>query len=210
MTWEDRITVQPDVCHGKACIRGTRIMVSVILDNLAAGVSPAEILGSYPTLTAADLQAAMSYAAAILVATAEIIAPSRRSGYRLSARVLTPFHTATSFAVGGVAYEFLAPLITDLPAPLGVAALLFLAGSLRQIPSLGALLPLFLAAQFLAVFAWSALGISFDAGGGTLVALTVMSTAACIVAVGGFDARFTVIALLLVLSALLPPSLARE
>ena len=68
-------------------------------------------------------------APAILVATAEIIAPSRRSGYRLSARVLTPFHTATSFAFGGVAYEFSAPLITELPAPMEVAALLCLAGS---------------------------------------------------------------------------------
>jgi uncharacterized protein (DUF433 family) len=37
MTWQDRITINPSVCHGKACIRGTRVMVSVILDNLAAG-----------------------------------------------------------------------------------------------------------------------------------------------------------------------------
>ena len=37
MTWQERITVNPAVCHGKACIRGTRVMVSVVLDNLAAG-----------------------------------------------------------------------------------------------------------------------------------------------------------------------------
>lgn len=63
MAWQDRITVSPDVCHGKACIQGTRIMVSVVLDNLAAGLTAAEIIQSYPSLTEADLQAAMSYAA---------------------------------------------------------------------------------------------------------------------------------------------------
>jgi len=63
MSWKDRITTDPSVCHGKACIKGTRIMVSVILDNLAARVSQAEILQSYPTLTPEDIFAAISYAA---------------------------------------------------------------------------------------------------------------------------------------------------
>ncbi len=58
-----RISVDPKVCHGKACIKGTRIMVSVILDNLAAGASPAEIIKSYPSLTLVDIQAAIAYAA---------------------------------------------------------------------------------------------------------------------------------------------------
>lgn len=58
-----RISTDPQVCHGKACIKGTRIMVSVILDNLAAGVSPEEILKSYPTLSSEDIQAAIAYAA---------------------------------------------------------------------------------------------------------------------------------------------------
>ena len=58
-----RISADPQVCHGKACIKGTRIMVSVILDNLAAGVSPEEILKSYPTLSSEDIQAAIAYAA---------------------------------------------------------------------------------------------------------------------------------------------------
>ncbi len=44
--WQERITINPAVCHGKACIRGTRVMVSVILDNLAAGVPRKEIVGS--------------------------------------------------------------------------------------------------------------------------------------------------------------------
>ncbi len=59
----DRISVDPQICHGKACIKGTRIMVSVILDNLAAEVSEKEILKSYPTLTKEDIHAAVAYAA---------------------------------------------------------------------------------------------------------------------------------------------------
>ena len=50
MNWRERITVDPLICHGKVCIKGTRIMVSIILDNLAEGVNEAEILRSYPSL----------------------------------------------------------------------------------------------------------------------------------------------------------------
>lgn len=63
MDWRERISSDPLVCHGKVCIRGTRIMVSAVLDNLAANVSREEILKSYPTLTAEDIQAAVAYAA---------------------------------------------------------------------------------------------------------------------------------------------------
>jgi len=63
MKWQDRISVDPQVCHGKACIRGTRVMVSVILDNLAENVSRDEVLASYPSLEGPDIDAAMSYAA---------------------------------------------------------------------------------------------------------------------------------------------------
>jgi uncharacterized protein (DUF433 family) len=63
MTWQDRISVDPRVCHGKACIPGTRIMVPVILENLAANVPPEGILGSYPTLRTEDVQAAIANAA---------------------------------------------------------------------------------------------------------------------------------------------------
>lgn len=63
MRWEEYITIDPNICHGKACIRGTRIMVSVILDNLAEGVSPAEIMKSYPTLPSEAIRAAIAYAA---------------------------------------------------------------------------------------------------------------------------------------------------
>jgi len=58
-----RIAANPDVCHGKACIKGTRIPVSVILDNLAAGETEASILKSYPSLIHEDIQAAIAYAA---------------------------------------------------------------------------------------------------------------------------------------------------
>ena len=61
--WPAYISVDPNVCHGKACIRGTRVMVSVILDNLAAGLSPGEILRSYSSLTLEAIQAAIAYAA---------------------------------------------------------------------------------------------------------------------------------------------------
>ncbi len=63
MNWRDRITVDPLVCHGKACIKDTRIMVSVILDNLAEGVGEIEIVESYPSLTLDDIKAAIAYAA---------------------------------------------------------------------------------------------------------------------------------------------------
>jgi len=61
--WRARIAVNPAVCHGKATIRGTRIMVSVVLDNIAAGVDRTEILTSYPSLEAVDIDAALAYAA---------------------------------------------------------------------------------------------------------------------------------------------------
>jgi uncharacterized protein (DUF433 family) len=61
--WRERISVNPAICHGRACIRGTRITVSAVVDNVAAGVSREEILRSYPTLREADIEAALAYAA---------------------------------------------------------------------------------------------------------------------------------------------------
>ena len=63
MNWQDYITVDPAICHGRACITGTRVMVSVILDNLAAGLPVNEILRSYPSLNHEAVQAAIAYAA---------------------------------------------------------------------------------------------------------------------------------------------------
>jgi len=61
--WRGRISINPAVCHGRACVRGTRVLVSVIVDNVAAGVPHEEILQSYPALTRPDIDAALAYAA---------------------------------------------------------------------------------------------------------------------------------------------------
>jgi Uncharacterized conserved protein len=61
--WKKRISIDPNVCRGKPCIKGTRIWVSLIVDNLAAGSSEAEILEAYPSLSRKDIQAALAYAA---------------------------------------------------------------------------------------------------------------------------------------------------
>jgi uncharacterized protein (DUF433 family) len=63
MEWQSRIGATADVCHGKVCIKGTRILVSVVLDNLAAGLTPDEIVDAYPSLTKQDITAAVAYAA---------------------------------------------------------------------------------------------------------------------------------------------------
>jgi uncharacterized protein (DUF433 family) len=63
MNWQPHITVDPQICHGQACVTGTRIPVSVVLDNLAAGVPEQEIISSYPRLTAEAIQACVAYAA---------------------------------------------------------------------------------------------------------------------------------------------------
>ncbi|MBX3188618.1 MAG: DUF433 domain-containing protein [Labilithrix sp.] len=63
MSWRDRIVSNPAIIGGQVCIKGTRIPVSVVLDNLAAGLSEAEITASYPSLSADDIRAAIKYAA---------------------------------------------------------------------------------------------------------------------------------------------------
>jgi len=59
--WRQRISINPAVCHGRACIRGTRVMVSVVIDNVAAGVTRDDILQAYPALHPADIDAALAY-----------------------------------------------------------------------------------------------------------------------------------------------------
>ena len=63
--WQERISTNPAICHGKSCITGTRIMVSVVLDNLAEGLTPDEIVADYPPLTLTDIRVAIAYAAAL-------------------------------------------------------------------------------------------------------------------------------------------------
>jgi len=59
----ERISIDPKVCFGKPCIRGTRIWVSLILDFLASGTSIEEILVEYPQLTREDVLATIAYGA---------------------------------------------------------------------------------------------------------------------------------------------------
>ena len=63
MDWRHHITVDPEVCHGRACISGTRVLVTTILDNLATGLDAEAIGRSYPSVTPESVQAAMWYAA---------------------------------------------------------------------------------------------------------------------------------------------------
>jgi len=63
MNWQDHITIDPTVCHGNACIKGTRVMVSVVMDNLAAGLTVDEIVRSYPSVKREAVQAVIAYAA---------------------------------------------------------------------------------------------------------------------------------------------------
>ena len=63
MNWIEYISVDPQVCHGQACLKGTRIPVSVVLDNLAIGISVDEVIKSYPSLTIDAMRAAVAYGA---------------------------------------------------------------------------------------------------------------------------------------------------
>lgn len=75
MVGQDRITVDPHVCHGKACITGTRVMVSVIPDHLAAGITRDEILSSYPSLVKEDIEASLAYAAELARESCVVLSP---------------------------------------------------------------------------------------------------------------------------------------
>jgi uncharacterized protein (DUF433 family) len=59
----DRISINPEICFGKPCIRGHRIWVSLILDFLASGMTVAEVLDEYPGLEEADIRACIAYGA---------------------------------------------------------------------------------------------------------------------------------------------------
>jgi len=59
----ERITVNPSVCFGKPCIRGTRLWVSLLLDFMASGATPADLLNEYPQLVMEDILAALAYGA---------------------------------------------------------------------------------------------------------------------------------------------------
>lgn len=61
-----RISIDPDIMGGKACIAGTRVPVHIILGHLGSGATTKDLLAGYPFLTEADVQAAIAYAADIV------------------------------------------------------------------------------------------------------------------------------------------------
>lgn len=76
MTWQDYITVDPAICHGQACIRGTRIPAAVVLANLAAGLTPDELRRSYPALGPESIAAALAYAADLAAERVVMLPPA--------------------------------------------------------------------------------------------------------------------------------------
>lgn len=63
IAWREYLVHDPDVCHGQLCAKGTRVLVTNILDSLGEGSTPDEILTSYPTLKREHIDAAVAYAA---------------------------------------------------------------------------------------------------------------------------------------------------
>ena len=63
MDWKDRISIDPNVCHGRPCVKGTRIWVSFVLDLLASGETMESILKEYPQLKPEDIRACIAYGA---------------------------------------------------------------------------------------------------------------------------------------------------
>ena len=74
-----RISIDPKVCFGKPCIRGARVWVSLIIDNLASGVSEEEILKAYPSLEKENIRAALSYAAELAHGRYVTLGPQREN-----------------------------------------------------------------------------------------------------------------------------------
>ena len=58
-----RVSIDPNICGGKPCIQGTRIYIAILLDALAEGLTPEEILDHFPSLKIEDVRAAIAYAA---------------------------------------------------------------------------------------------------------------------------------------------------
>ena len=73
----DRISINPKICHGQPCVKGTRIMVWLVVQYLANGDTVEDILAAYPSLTREDIQACLAYAAEV---TRERVLPVEVSG----------------------------------------------------------------------------------------------------------------------------------
>ncbi|MBI4802017.1 MAG: DUF433 domain-containing protein [Elusimicrobia bacterium] len=66
MKIEDYITINPRICHGQPCFKGTRIMVYLVLELLEAGETPEQILKSYPSVSIDSIKAALHFAAELI------------------------------------------------------------------------------------------------------------------------------------------------
>jgi uncharacterized protein (DUF433 family) len=75
MDWRDRISIDPRIHHGKACIKGTRVPISVIVGTVAEGYTPERVLKSWPQLTVEDVEAALRFAAALAAEATVVPAP---------------------------------------------------------------------------------------------------------------------------------------
>jgi uncharacterized protein (DUF433 family) len=76
MDWRQHISVDPNVCHGKPCVAGTRVMVWVVLGCLADGMTANEVVEAYPTITHDDVRACLAYAAELAHSRANQSDPS--------------------------------------------------------------------------------------------------------------------------------------
>lgn len=65
MDWREHILEDPGICHGQPCFKGTRVLVTTVLDELASGRTEAEILASYPSLRRESIPAAIGFAASL-------------------------------------------------------------------------------------------------------------------------------------------------
>ncbi|MHA2504214.1 MAG: DUF433 domain-containing protein [Candidatus Kariarchaeaceae archaeon] len=66
MSIPPNIVVDPEICHGKPTIKGTRVLVSVILDHLEQGISYTEIMEAFPRITEEDIKACLTYARTVV------------------------------------------------------------------------------------------------------------------------------------------------
>lgn len=64
--WRERIAIDPRIHHGDPCIKGTRVPVRTLIGSLADGMAPDDVIAAYPQLDAADIQAALAYAAEVM------------------------------------------------------------------------------------------------------------------------------------------------
>ena len=76
MNSEDYISIDPEICHGKPCFKGSRIMVSIVLELLEAGQTVDQIIEAYPKLTPSHIQAALHLASQVLDNERSILFPA--------------------------------------------------------------------------------------------------------------------------------------